>query len=172
MRWQKSWRADPLARVIADRHYNRQKVGAPQFVPPGRCVVLRTPEADALWVTSWPFAEYTKHAWPGAWMCSAFRNESQHLSSELITEAVQATRYLFGAPPALGFITFVDTTKVRQKRNPGWCYLKAGWTKLPETTGKGLLVFQQKPEDMPPARATVDMLDLSTLDLDLAQSIG
>lgn len=152
MRWEKSWRADPLARELADRHYNRQKVGAPQFVPPGRCVVLRTPEADAFWVTSWPLAQYVKHAWAGAWMCSAFRNESAHLSSELITEAEQATRYIFGEPPPLGFITFIDTTKVRS-RNPGYCYLKAGWTKLKERTGKGLLVYQHLPADMPPARA-------------------
>jgi len=42
-----------LARPLADRHYNRQKIGAPQFVPPGRCVVLLTEQATALWVTSW-----------------------------------------------------------------------------------------------------------------------
>ena len=40
MIWSLSNRADPFARDIADRHYNRQKIGSPQFVPPGRCVVL------------------------------------------------------------------------------------------------------------------------------------
>jgi hypothetical protein len=40
MRWQLSWRADPVARQLADRHYNRQAVGAAQFVPPGRCLVV------------------------------------------------------------------------------------------------------------------------------------
>lgn len=49
MRWLVSHRADPLARALADRHYNRQKVGATQFVPPGRCLVLRTAACDALW---------------------------------------------------------------------------------------------------------------------------
>lgn len=39
----------------------------------------------AVWITSWPFAE--KHAWPGAWVCSAFRNEGDELSSTLITSA-------------------------------------------------------------------------------------
>lgn len=57
MRWHISDRADPRARVIADRHYNRQKIGTPQFVPPGRCLVLLTEKADALWITSFPFAE-------------------------------------------------------------------------------------------------------------------
>jgi hypothetical protein len=95
-----SHRADPLVRPLADRHYNRQKVGATQFAPPGRCLVLRTEAVDAFWITSWPFAEYVKHAWAGAWVCSAFRNENAACrSSELILQAVSATRAYFGAPP-------------------------------------------------------------------------
>jgi hypothetical protein len=125
-RWQRSHRFDARALPLADRHYNRRKVGSPQFVPPGRCVVLLTEGADALWVTSWPFAAFVRHAWPGAWVCSCFRNESAHLSSELITEAVAVTRFLFGEPPALGIVTFVNREKTRRKRDPGRCYRKAG----------------------------------------------
>lgn len=75
MMWAVSHRFDVRALPLADRHYNRRKVGSPQFVPPGRCVVLLTPAADALWVSSWPFAEYVRHAWPGAWVNSLFRRE-------------------------------------------------------------------------------------------------
>jgi hypothetical protein len=50
--WRRSWRADPRGAAIADRHYNRQRVGAPQFVPPGACLVLLTEDRSALWVTS------------------------------------------------------------------------------------------------------------------------
>src|SRR6266496_775871 len=64
--WLLSYRADPRALRLADRHYNRQKVGSAQFVPPGRCLVLLTEAADALWVTSYPLAEYVQHAWAGA----------------------------------------------------------------------------------------------------------
>ena len=147
VRWTRSHRADKRALPLADRHYNRQKVGSPQFVPPGRCVVLLTPEADALWITSWPFAEYVKHAWAGAWVCSCFRNESPHLSSELIREAVAATRSLW-EPPPLGMVTFVDTTKTRHKRDPGRCYRKAGFKPCGFTKG-GLVALQMLPEDMP-----------------------
>jgi hypothetical protein len=108
MQWERSHRFDARALPLADRHYNRRKVGSPQFVPPGRCLVLLTPDATALWTTSWPFAEYVRHAWAGAWVCSAFRNESPHLSSGLIRDAVSATRHLYGDPPALGMVTFVD----------------------------------------------------------------
>jgi hypothetical protein len=91
MRWRRSHRFDPRALPLADRHYNRQTIGSPQFVPPGRCFVLLTDAEDALWVTSWPYAAFTRHAWAGAWMNSMFRNESANLSSELIREAVAAT---------------------------------------------------------------------------------
>lgn len=63
--WRLSWRADPATRAIADRHYNRQKPGAAQFVPPGRCLVLKTFDGSAAWITSWPFAEYVRHEWGG-----------------------------------------------------------------------------------------------------------
>lgn len=158
--WTLSHRADPVAVALADRHYNRQKPGTPQFVPPGRCVVFTTAEGDAVWTTSWPFAEYTKHAWAGAWVNSIFRNESAYLSSDLITEAVAATRAVW-EPPPLGIVTFVDARKVRST-NPGYCYLRAGWLRVGETQG-GLLAFQQRPEDMPeaaPALGSQYVLDI------------
>jgi hypothetical protein len=145
--WHLSHRADPLAVKVADRHYNRQKVGSPQFVPPGRCVVLRTEDYGALWVTSWPFAEYVKHAWAGAWVCSLFRNESDHLSSDLIRQAVAVTRWVWPDAPPLGMVTFVDRAKTRRKRDPGRCYRKAGWRVCGETKG-GLVALQILPEEM------------------------
>lgn len=148
-RWRESWRADPRALPLADRHYNRQSVGSPQFVPPGRCLVLLTDPADALWVTAWPFAAWVKHAWAGAWICSLFRNEGEHLSSELIAAAVGATRWRWPAVPELGMVTFVDETKTRRKRDPGRCYRRAGWTEVGRTQELGLVVLQQRPEDMP-----------------------
>ena len=161
MRWQLSWRADPVARRLADRHYNRQAVGAAQFVPPGACVVLRTPEGDAAWITSWPKPEYVQHEWPGAWVNSLFRNESPHLASELINEAIAATLAIWPKPPTLGMVTFVDPSKVRHKRDPGRCYRKAGF-KLVGRTKSGLLVWQLLPDEMPeplPAGMTQEVLD-------------
>ncbi len=156
MTWTISWRADPVARAIADRHYNRQAVGAPQFVPPGRCVVLLTEEADALWITSWPIAEYVQHAWAGAWVNSCFRNEGEHLSSDLIREAVAATLAIWPDPPELGLVSFVDPAKVRRKRDPGRCFLRAGFRLVGKTKG-GLLAFQMLPDEMPGPSAAVGM---------------
>lgn len=164
MRWTLSHRADPHGAAIADRHYNRRSVGAPQFVPPGRCVVLV--HAAALWVTSWP--DFVKHRWPGAWVNSTFRNEGAGLSSELIIEACAATRATWGEPPVVdsknnkfvispvpvSIITFIDSGKVRPKRDPGRCYLRAGWERIGETAGghgrAPLIVLGLRPEKYPP----------------------
>ena len=146
MHWQLSHRADPEARLLADRHYNRQKIGSPQFVPPGRCLVLKRP--DAFWVTSWPFAQYVKHAWAGAFVCSAFRNEGRILSSELIRDAVAATVWKWPDIPKLGMVTFVDRSKVRPKSHPGYCYRKAGFNHVGFTAG-GLFTLQLFPEEFP-----------------------
>lgn len=154
-RWWLSHRADPLAAALADRHYNRQKIGSPQFVPPGSCLVLLSDDRRAFWVTSYPKAEYVRHAWAGAWMCSAFRSEGAGCASELIRMAVAATRAHYGEPPPLGMVTFVDREKVRPtmvrgRSVWGWTYRKAGFTEAGETKG-GLLALQLSPDAMPPA---------------------
>ena len=151
MMWNMSFRADQTARKFADRHYNRQSIGAPQFVPPGRCLVLHIDSpAPALWVASWPFAEYTKHAWAGAWVCSAFRNEGAGLSSALIRQAVAATRWRWPEIPVLGMITFVDRRKVRAG-SPGYCYQRAGFKRVGRTKTNQLDCLQLLPDQMPAA---------------------
>lgn len=125
MPWTLSHRADWRALPLADRHYNRQKIGSPQFVPPGRCCVLLTPAANALWVTSWPFAEFTKHEWAGAWVCSCFRNESAFKAF--------ADSYRRGAPmkPAKKYTSEADLCAdfiAWAERNGGRCFSEwAGW---------------------------------------------
>ena len=164
--WTISNRADPLAKSIADRHYNRQNPDSLQFVPPGRCLVLLSRSIDAFWITSFPYARYVKHAWAGAFVCSAFRNEGTILSSRLITEAVAISRWRWPEIPSLGMITFIDTRKVRKKRDWGRCFRKAGFRDAicpvhPEMvagcascrsrTKAGLVALQLLPGDFPEA---------------------
>lgn len=148
--WRLSYRCSPSGRALADRHYNRQSVGADNFVPPGSCLTLVTEDRSAVWVTSWPKANFVLHEWGGAWVNSLFRNEGQprHLSSDLITWAVAHTRARWPDVPDLGIVTFVDAGKVRRKRDPGRCYLRAGWKHIGFTKG-GLWAFQQLPAGMP-----------------------
>ena len=157
-RWRPSWKADPEALPLADRHYNRRAVGSSQFGPPGELLAfVAARPARALWVSLRQRPEFVKHAWPGAWMCSTFRNEGAGLSSELIVEAVAATRGAWGDPPGGGMITFIDevkTTKGRSRRSlPGACYRYAGWVEVGRTKGghgrSSLVVLQLAPESFP-----------------------
>lgn len=184
MSWYLSHRGDRRALPIADRHYNRQKVGSPQFVPPGRCLVLLTKDATDLWVTSFPFAPYVKHAWAGAYVCSCFRKESSGIASEMIREAVAHTLWFHAVTaswqfaiskswaaysvPDKGMITFIDPRKVRPTIRHGiptwgYSYLKAGFRYVGQTKG-GLLAFQLLPSDMPipqpPAILKGELFDL------------
>lgn len=159
--WHLSNRFDPDALPLADRHYNRRKIGSPQFVPPGRCLVLITGCRRALWVTSYPFAEYVRHAWAGAWVCSLFRNEGAGPGIDLIRAALAATCATW-EPPPLGMVTFINPGKVEPKRVRGakvwgWTWLRAGFRAVGETAG-GLLAFQILPADMPAPEAAMTPL--------------
>jgi hypothetical protein len=162
MIWYLSNRADPRARDIADRHYNRQKPGAPQFVPPGRCLVLFVP--GAFWITSWPFGQFVKHAWPGAWVCSAFRREyGDMIASRMVEDALAATRWRWPEVPNImcscgcwvAMVTFVDGSKVRHKRDLGRCFRRAGFVACDKTTKAGLTVLHIDARAIPLPAASI-----------------
>lgn len=119
----------------------------------GSCLVFYAgePPHDAVWGTSWQ--RYSKHPWPGTWECAIFRNNGAGRSSEMIRQAVAATRWLYGAPPEHGMITYVNPAKVRKKRDPGRCFIRAGFKPLacmlPTDKHDGLLVLRMLPSDMP-----------------------
>lgn len=116
--------------------------------------MLLTRAADAVWVTTWPYAELAWHEWAGAWVNTLFRNEGPILSSRLIEEAVQATCWKWSHRPALPhpIVTFINAKRVRPKRDPGYCYLMAGWERI-GTTKSGLAVLGLAAAKFPAAQA-------------------
>lgn len=66
----------------------------------------------------------------------------------MIRLAVAHTRWTWPDVPDLGMVTFVDASKVRHKRDPGRCYLKAGFN-VAGKTKSGLVALQMVPADMP-----------------------
>lgn len=90
-----------------------------------------------MWVTHWPYAHLALDKLD-SWRCTIFRNESDALSSDLIRSAMEATATLWGSRPADGWITWVDTRKVNS-RNPGYCFLKAGWVRDREWHHRNLI---------------------------------
>ena len=52
------------------------------------------------------------------------------------------------AVPDTGIVTFINSARIRHKRDPGRCYSRAGWQRVGFTAG-GLVVFQQLERAMP-----------------------
>jgi hypothetical protein len=126
-----SGKFSPAGRQLADRHYNRRKVGAPQFMPPGQTLVLITYDGLAVWGWWRPHPASGLKAMNGldGWTCSLFRNESAYRSSDLILDAERALVLMGHSCGPSGMLTYVDVRKVKGT-NPGYCYQCAGWSKI------------------------------------------
>lgn len=189
MPWRTVTRADPKANRVAKRHYNCQSPHSDQFVPPGRylALYLETARTRAYWVTSWPFAEFTKHAWAGAWVCSAFRLEGGDPgdASSLIAPALAATCWQWRRDPVpsieawkitrrhdrsdidpirICMVTFVDPTKTRHKRDPGRCFRRAGFVEIGATKEEGLIALGLPVGDAPAPIAPIGAVEQFELD--------
>ncbi len=119
---------------LADRHYTRQSPGSPHCCRPGVNLCLLLDDHTAAWVSWRPIPEVGRKDGLEAWECTLFRNEGTRLSSELVAEATAITCRRWGWPPRDGLISAVDTTKTRRKRDPGRCYLRAGWVPFAHPT--------------------------------------
>ena len=153
MIWKLSNTANKIACQLADRHYSRRTIGAPQMMPPGRKIVLLSIDNNAVWGTHWPYHELVMHSFGDCWICSIFRNESNYLSSKMISQAESVTRFIFGDPPSGGFISFINKNKIKSE-NPGYCFKMAGWTKIGKTKS-GLIVLNHKSVEIPQAQMPI-----------------
>jgi len=124
--WQVRTRFDAAACALADRHYSRRasKRFSGQLGGVGRTLTLVSPCERALWVT-----RYIRQPMDGldAWRNTYFHNEDAGLSSQLILDAMELTQRMWGRPPVDGWVTWIDTRKVRPTSNPGYCFKRAGW---------------------------------------------
>lgn len=123
--WERTTRSDEAVRALRTRHYSTLGSTGRTVGPPGRVLVLRTPDGLAAWITHYPLPGL---AFDGldAWRCSLFRNEGDRISSELIAEARAMTAQLWGDPPPDGWVTWVDPRAVASP-NPGYCFKVDGW---------------------------------------------
>lgn len=153
--WHEVHHMDVRARLMADRHYSRQKPGTPEFTRPGNKIVLLHFDDDwnpvALWASQRPDPNSDAVRADGldAWDCSIYRNEEAKVkSSDLILEAVQITWARWGnVPPLDGFVTTVDpkhvkATMVRGRPVWGYCFLKAGFVDIGRTKRRNLVLLQ------------------------------
>lgn len=132
--------AEPELRAMYDVHYSRYiyKDGRKpkKFVGPGEQYVLVTPQRTALFV--WRNFRDASGQW--GINCSVFRNESGILSSDLIREADTIADLCW---PHQRHYTYVRASAFKS-RNPGWCFICAGWHRVGETKG-GLVILARCP---------------------------
>jgi hypothetical protein len=168
--WRLSSSSDPAALQVVDGtgpfadhgpHYSRRTPGSRTFTGVGREVVLVTECGRAVWACVYqrtPSARGTggSRGRVGAtddrarfiWRNMLFRNLGAGLSSELIRSALVATyhawRDRYGALPTERLRTEIGIAAVRS-RNPGFCYLMAGWRRDRVVRGK-LYLWAPEPE--------------------------
>lgn len=170
---------DVRARVLADAHYNRQTIGAPQFTPPGNKIVLIIPheeQALAVWASHRPDpnADLPMRRRDGFdyWDNPIFRREvgCPALASELIYQALQVTLWYWREQlPPDGFHTFIDPKQVNpimRRGVPTWGYTYelAGFELHPERTKeRNLMRFilsREKLEAIQPAKPKFQQVSL------------
>jgi hypothetical protein len=121
--WVISHDMNPIAQKLADRHYSRENPGSRKgFIGPGEKIVLLSSDGKALFAWCRQNPELRLDHIDGV-NCTIFRNESSVLSSKLILEA---EKFAHDRWPGLKLFTYVSKAKVKSK-NPGWCFMKAGW---------------------------------------------
>jgi hypothetical protein len=132
---------DPSGRSLFRRHYSykpyRDGRDPALFVGPGEKMVLLTPDAKGLFV----WRKFISGNAQQGINCAVFRNEAAGLASDLIREA---DRLAWERWPGERHYTYVNPKRVRS-RNPGYCFMKAGWRKCGVTKWKKLLIFEILP---------------------------
>ncbi len=133
---------DATARAIFHRHYSRYVYGdgrkPAKIIGPGEYMLLITQDALALFA----WRKFRSADNQTGINCAIFRNEgtSAGRSSDLIRAAMELC--LVRWPEENRMYTYVNARKVRHKRDPGRCFLKAGWRQCGVTKSRKLLVFE------------------------------
>lgn len=132
-------------RAIFNNHYSRYHYADGRkpllYVGPGEKMVLLTPDALALFV----WRKFISMDHQDGVSCAVFRNEGPTLSSHLIREA---DALAWERWPGERLYTYVDASKTRRKRDPGRCFLKAGWRHCGRSKG-GLYILEILPTSQP-----------------------
>jgi hypothetical protein len=124
--------------ALYERHYSayQYKDGRVRrlFAGPGEKLVLRTASGDAGFV----WRNFVSDADEHGINCAFFRNEGPALSSELIRQACAIADAVW---TCRRHYTYVNPASVRS-RNPGYCFMVAGWQKC-GLTANGKLILER-----------------------------
>jgi hypothetical protein len=137
--WIRTKDGDLAAYGLFTRHYTwRPGRKIRQFVGPGEKMVLVLADYSALFIWRRFFSQDGQQGIN----CAVFRNESDYLSSTLI---LAAERIAWDRWPGQRLFTYVNPSKIKST-NPGYCFLAAGWSRLPDLTKKrGYIILEKLP---------------------------
>jgi hypothetical protein len=126
--WREVSKCDKQAIRFAQPHYSIQTPNARELGPPGQKIVLMGEDGKALWGSHRPapWAGIKRMDGFEGHSCFIFRNDGGPQSSRIIREAIAYTAAKWGLA---AFITYVAIEKVAS-RNPGYCFLVAGFRKV------------------------------------------
>ena len=112
------------ARALFDQHYSRYHYADGRkpllFVGPGEKLVLLWHDARAVFV----WRKFISKDGQQGVNCAVFRNVGAGRASDLIRAAHMLAWERW---PGERFYTYVNPRRVERKRQPGRCFLKAGW---------------------------------------------
>jgi hypothetical protein len=128
--------------AMYERHYSAYRYADGRrrklFCGPGEKIVLRTEHCCAMFV----WRKFKDESGQQGINCAVFRNEGPNLSSLLIQQADAIADCVW---PNSRHYTYVKGEAVASS-NAGFCFLKAGWRKLPyKTKVNKLLIFERLP---------------------------
>lgn len=151
MKWVETTKADPRPRILADRHYTRQRPGHPMWTRPGYNQILYFEQKSGRAAAFCWFRPKWESGIVGTERkdklrcieCALFRNETRFRSSDLIEAAVDK---VLGWEHALdvdwpdGLVSAVSSAATAAGRaadhEPGWCFLRAGWQRFDHAVGR------------------------------------
>lgn len=146
--WREVSKCDKAAREFARTHYSRAKPDSNELGPPGQKIVLMGVDGKALWGSHRPapWADASRMDGFEGHSCFIFRNDGGPLSSLIIQQAVAITAIAWNCAP---FITYVAVDKVKHKRDPGRCFIKAGFkaVRIKQKTKHGPMLRLEMGED-------------------------
>jgi hypothetical protein len=129
---------DRTVLALYERHYSAYQYRDGRvrrlFAGPGEKIVLRTENGDAGFV----WRSFVSRSDEPGINCAFFRNEGALLSSELVRQADAIADAVWSCRR---HYTYVDAASV-QSRNPGYCFLVAGWRRC-GVTANGKLILER-----------------------------
>jgi hypothetical protein len=124
---------------LYQRHYSRYQYKDGRkpklFCGPGEKLVLRTWAGDACFV----WRKFKDDSGQIGINCAVFRNESTHLSSQLIRQADAIADHFW---PGERHYTYVNAERIKSA-NPGYCFKLAGWRVCGTTKVNKLIILEK-----------------------------